>query len=66
VSFDALSNRVIYSRQDLQRFWMKTVEQLREMRWWNIRPWRLAKTLAKDFALTTSFALSLRASSRPH
>lgn len=62
--FDALSNSVVYSRQDLQRFWTKTVEQLRAMRWWNIRPWRLVKTLAKDFALTTSFALSLRSSSR--
>ncbi len=60
VKFDALSNRVVYSRQDLQRFWGRTTEHLRGMRWWNIRPWRLIKTLAKDFALTTSFALTLR------
>ena len=66
VKFDALSNQAVYSRQDLQRFWARTMEHLRGMRWWNIHPWRLARTLAKDFALTTSFALTLRASSRSH
>ena len=64
VKFDALSNRAIYSRQDLQRFWANTQEQLRGMRLWNIRPGKLATTLAKDFVLTTSFAFTYRASSR--
>ncbi len=62
--FDALSNRAVYSREDLHRFWAKTVEQLRGMRLWNIRPWKLVANLAKDFFLTTSFASSFKASGR--
>ena len=64
VKFDALSNRAVYSREYLHRFWAKTVEQLRGMRLWNIRPWKLATNLAKDFFLTTSFASSFKASGR--
>ncbi len=62
--FDALSNRALYSRQDHQRFWANTLEQLRRMRLWNINPGKLATTLVKDFFLTTSFAASFRAASR--
>ena len=65
VKFDALSNRAIYSRQDLQRFWASTLEHLRGMRLWNIRPWRLARAFVKDFFLTTSFAFTFRAYTRP-
>ena len=62
--FDVFSNRAVYSRQDLQQFWAKTVEHLRGMRLWNIRPWKLGANLAKDFFLTTSFASSFRAADR--
>ena len=64
VKFDALSNRAVYSREYLHRFWAKTVEQLRGMRLWNIRPWKLVANVVKDFSLTTSFASSFRASGR--
>ncbi len=64
VKFDALSNRVVYSREDLQRFWSRTVENLRRMRLWNIPPWRLARALIKDSFLTTSFAVTFRSSTR--
>lgn len=64
VKFDALSNRAIYSRQDLERFWANTVAHLRGMRLWNIHPGKLATTFVKDFFLTTSFAMNFRASSR--
>ena len=64
VKFDALSNRAIYSRQDLQHFWANTLGHLRGMRLWNIHPGKLATTLIKDFFLTTSFAMNFRASSR--
>lgn len=60
--FDALSNRVVYSRQDLQRFWTKTYEQLRTKRFWNINPVRLATAFFKDFFLTTSFAVRVLSS----
>ncbi|MBI4488744.1 MAG: radical SAM protein [Deltaproteobacteria bacterium] len=65
VKFDALSNRAFYSREPLQRFWTNTLEHLRGMRFWNIRPWKLATTLIKDFFLTTSFAFTFRSSTRP-
>lgn len=63
VKFDPLNNRVVYSRQDLQRFWSHTVHQLRGMRLWNIHPWKLGVALVKDFALTTSFALTFKKAS---
>ncbi len=56
VKFDALSNRVVYSRQDLGRFWMRTWEDLREKRFWGIRPSRMAMTFCKELLLTTAFA----------
>jgi len=64
VKFDALSNRVVYSRQDLQIFWANAVRQLRSMRFWNIHPWKVTTTFIKDLSLTTSFAFTFRASSR--
>ena len=60
--FDALSNRVLYSRQDLQRFWARTMEHLRGMRWWNIRPWKVTTAFIKDLSLTASFAFTFRTS----
>jgi hypothetical protein len=62
--FDSLSNRPLYSREPLQRFWNDTVEQLRGMRIWNIRPGKVAANLFKDFFLTISFALTYRVGSR--
>lgn len=64
VRFDALSNRVVYSRDDLKRFWATTLENLRRMRLWNIPPQRLAAVLIKDCILTTSFAFTFRAAAR--
>ncbi|NIO09222.1 MAG: hypothetical protein GTO40_14915, partial [Deltaproteobacteria bacterium] len=64
VKFDAVSNRAIYSRQELQRFWTNTLWHLRAMRLWNIHPWKLATTFIKDLSLTTSFAYNFRTFSR--
>jgi radical SAM superfamily enzyme YgiQ (UPF0313 family) len=64
VKFDALNNRAIYSRQDLQLCWDNTLEHLRGMRLWNIRPLKLTATLVKDFFLTTSFAFTFKAASQ--
>jgi hypothetical protein len=56
VKFDPLNNQLVYSREDLQRFWARTSEHLRGWRFWNIRPWRLTVAFFKDLFLTTSFA----------
>lgn len=60
LKFDALSNRVVYSRQDLQRFWTSTVGHLKQLKLWNIRPVKLTRCLFNDFFLTTHFALKFR------
>ena len=56
VRFDALSNQVVYSRQDLKEFWTRTREHLRRRRFWNIQPLRLAVNFFKELVLTTTFA----------
>ena len=60
VKFDAINNRVIYSRQELQRIWSQSVLNLRQMKWWQIRPLKLTSAFVKDFFLTTSFAVNYR------
>ncbi|MDP2601487.1 MAG: radical SAM protein [Deltaproteobacteria bacterium] len=62
--FDALSNRALYSREPLQRFWDNTLEQLRGMRIRNIDLGKLTANLIKDFFLTTSFVFTYRTGSR--
>ncbi|HEY6367581.1 MAG TPA: radical SAM protein [Candidatus Binatia bacterium] len=60
VKFDAINNRVVYSRQGLQRIWSETVTNLRQMKLWQIQPWKLTDAFVKDFVLTTSFAVTYR------
>jgi len=60
LKFDALNNRVIYSRHELQRIWSDSLTNLRQMKWWQIRPWKLTSAFVKDFFLTTSFAVTYR------
>ncbi|MGH7412380.1 MAG: B12-binding domain-containing radical SAM protein [Candidatus Methylomirabilis sp.] len=62
VKFDALSNRIVYSRQDLTTFWRRTREHLRGKRFWNLQPSRLAVTFLKELFLTTAFARSVLSS----
>ncbi len=56
VKYDALSNRVVYSRQDLKNYWTRTWEHLQGMRFWNIQPSRFAVTFFKELWLSTAFA----------
>ncbi len=58
--FDAINNQVVYSRQELQRIWSHTLTKLRQMKPWQIQPWKLTTAVAKDFFLTTSFAFHYR------
>jgi hypothetical protein len=60
LKFDAINNRVVYSRQELQRVWTHTVANLRQLKLWEIRPWKLTSAALKDFFLTTSFAVNFR------
>jgi hypothetical protein len=60
VKFDAINNRVVYSRQELQRIWSHSLTNLRQMKVWQIQPWRLTTAVVKDFFLTTSFAFHYR------
>jgi radical SAM superfamily enzyme YgiQ (UPF0313 family) len=60
LKFDALNNRVVYSRHELQRIWSQSMANLRQMKWWQIRPWKLTSAFVKDFFLTTSFAVNYR------
>jgi hypothetical protein len=62
--FDALSNRALYSREPLQQFWNKTVEQLKDRRLWNVDRGKLTSSLIKELFLTTSFVFTFRAGSR--
>jgi hypothetical protein len=63
--FDALSTRVVYSRQELRRVWTRTGEHLRKGRIWNIRPVRLAAAGVKEILLTTTFTLQVLSSFSP-
>ena len=63
--FDALSTRVVYSRQELRRVWTRTGEHLRKGRVWSIRPVRLAVAGAKEILLTTTFTLQVLSSFSP-
>ncbi|HEX2225822.1 MAG TPA: radical SAM protein [Candidatus Binatia bacterium] len=63
-NFDALSNRALYSREPLQRFWSDTFEQLSRRRFWKIDLGKLTRNLVKDLLLTSSFAIAFRDGSR--
>jgi radical SAM superfamily enzyme YgiQ (UPF0313 family) len=58
--FDAINNRVFYSRQDLQSFWTQTTAAVRDMKLWQIDPWKFTRAVIKDFALTSSFAFTIK------
>jgi len=60
VRFDAINNRVVYSRHELHRVWSQTMRNVREFKWWQIEPWKFTKAMINDFSLTTSFASSFR------
>jgi len=60
IKFDAINNRVFYSRQELQRIWSQTLDNIRQLKLWQIQPWKLTRAMLKDFSLTTSFASNFR------
>jgi len=60
IKYDAINDRVVYSRQELQRIWSESISNLRQFKLWAIRPLRLSRAMARDFFLTTSFANTFR------
>jgi hypothetical protein len=60
LQFDAMNNRVIYSRRELERVWAQTLANVRQLKLWQIHPWKLTSAAINDFVLTTSFAFSFR------
>jgi radical SAM superfamily enzyme YgiQ (UPF0313 family) len=58
--FDAINNRIYYSRQELQRNWTETIAALRRMKLWQIHPWKFSRAVIKDFILTSKFAFTFR------
>ena len=62
--FDALTNRALYSREPLERFWNNTLEHLQAMRIWKIDPGKLTTNLIMDVFLTMSFVFTYRTGSR--
>jgi len=60
IKYDAINDRVVYSRQELQRIWSESLSNLRQFKLWAIRPYRLSLAMARDFSLTTSFASTFR------
>jgi hypothetical protein len=60
IKFDAANNRFFYSRREVQRIWSETIDGLRSLKLWQIRPWKLARAMFNDFSLTTWFAVNFR------
>jgi hypothetical protein len=60
IKYDAINDRVVYSRQELQRIWSESVTNLRQFKPWAIRPFKLSRAMVRDFFLTTSFANTFR------
>ncbi|HYA30340.1 MAG TPA: radical SAM protein [Acidobacteriota bacterium] len=60
LKYDAINERVIYSRQELQRIWSDSLTNIRELKLWAIRPLKLSRAVMRDFFLTTSFANTFR------
>jgi radical SAM superfamily enzyme YgiQ (UPF0313 family) len=60
IKYDAINDRIIYTRQELQRIWSESLSNLRQCRLLSIRPVRLSRAAVHDFSLTTSFAATFR------
>jgi radical SAM superfamily enzyme YgiQ (UPF0313 family) len=60
IKYDAINDRVVYSRQELQRIWSESLSNLRQFKLWAIRPFKLGRAVVIDFFLTTAFANTFR------
>ncbi len=60
IKYDAINDRVVYSRQELQRIWSDSVNNLKAHKLWAIRPLRLTRAAVRDLFLTRSFAADFK------
>jgi len=60
IKYDAINDRVIYSRQELQRIWSESVENLKAHKLSAIKPWKLTRAAFHDLFLTRSFAADFK------
>jgi len=60
IKYDAINDRVVYSRQELQRIWSESVTNLKACKVWAIRPLKLTRAALHDLFLTRSFAATFR------
>jgi hypothetical protein len=60
VKYDAINDRVVYSRQELQRIWSESIGNFKAYKPWAIRPLQLARAVVKDLFLTRSFAADFK------
>jgi len=60
IKYDAINDRVVYTRQELQRIWSESLSNLKAHRLWAIRPLQLTRAALHDLFLTRSFATTFR------
>ena len=60
IKYDAINDRVVYSRQELQRIWSESVANLKAHKLWAIRPLQLTRAVLHDLFLTRSFAATFK------
>ncbi|MEO6163981.1 MAG: radical SAM protein [Candidatus Binatia bacterium] len=60
IQYDAINDRVVYSRQQLQRIWSESVNNFKAHKLWALRPLQLTRAAIHDLFLTRSFAASFR------
>lgn len=60
IKYDAINDRVVYSRQELQRIWSDSVNNLKAHKLCAIRPLRLTRAALHDLFLTRSFAADFK------
>ena len=60
IKYDAINDRVVYSRQELQRIWSESVTNLKAHKLWAIRPLQLTRAAIHDLFLTRSFAATFK------
>lgn len=60
IQYDAINDRVVHSRQQLQRIWSESVNNFKAHKLWALRPLQLTRAAIHDLFLTRSFAATFK------
>jgi hypothetical protein len=60
IHYDAINDRVVHSRQQLQRIWSESVNNFKAHKLWALRPLQLTRAAIHDLFLTRSFAATFK------